>query len=246
MPSVTVKVWVPAIAGAAASAVVCAVLSKWAWRRNRAKVVAEAVRERRSMFLQDLNGEAASDADVQAMLEAANWAPTHGQTQPWRFSVFCRSTGEMQDFFRLQLTSSETMLKQTGLSAEAEKDLKKFISKQPKKSKEIAKCSHVIAVSMKRQANPEKLMPEWEEMAAVACAVQNAHIVACQLGVAAYWSSGGTDGPLATQEVRKRLNLESGDKCLGILYVGKADVKVWEKSQGRATRGPIAEKAHWY
>ena len=25
---------------------------------------------------------------VQAMLEAANWAPTHGKTEPWRFVVF--------------------------------------------------------------------------------------------------------------------------------------------------------------
>ncbi len=29
-----------------------------------------------------------------------------------------------------------------------------------------------VAVCCKRRAKPEKLMPEWEEMAAVSCAVQ--------------------------------------------------------------------------
>jgi len=99
---------------------------------------------------------------------------------------------------------------------------------------------------MKRKADPEKIMPEWEEIAAVASAVQNAHIVACELGVAAYWSSGGAEGPLATDEVRKRLELEDGDRCLGIMYVGMADEDTWEKSRTKATRGSIDKKVNWY
>jgi hypothetical protein len=31
---------------------------------------------------------------VLAMLEAANWAPTHGKTEPWRFVVLGRSAQE--------------------------------------------------------------------------------------------------------------------------------------------------------
>lgn len=43
---------------------------------------------------------------------------------------------------------------------------------------------------MKRQALPEKLMPEWEELCAVAMAVQNMHLMATSMGdVAAFWSS---------------------------------------------------------
>jgi len=180
------------------------------------------------------------------MLEVANWAPTHGQTQPWRFSVFCRATGHLEKFFRLQFDSSQARLSAGSFSKAAEQDLKKFVSKFPHKIKDINKCSHVVAISMKRQANPEKLMPEWEEIAAVASAVQNAHILACQLGVAAYWSSGGTEGPLATQPVRDLLELGDGDRCLGILYIGMADEDVWEKCEARAVRGPIEEKTRWY
>jgi Nitroreductase family len=37
--------------------------------------------------MQDMNGERVTDAEVQQILEAANWAPTHGKTEPWRFAV---------------------------------------------------------------------------------------------------------------------------------------------------------------
>eukprot|EP00929_Paragymnodinium_shiwhaense_P121207 TRINITY_DN93367_c0_g1_i1.p1 TRINITY_DN93367_c0_g1~~TRINITY_DN93367_c0_g1_i1.p1 ORF type:complete len:245 (+),score=59.98 TRINITY_DN93367_c0_g1_i1:53-787(+) len=244
MSAVKAPTWVSVAAGAAAGVVLCSLLSRK--RSDDVDIVEKAVVNRRSMFLQDLNGESAADEDVMRMLEAANWAPTHGLTQPWRFSVFRRSTQQLEAFFKLQLDASEAWIQAGNVPAEAQGDLKKFITKQPKKKKDIAKCSHVVAISMKRQANAEKKMPEWEEVAAVSCAVQNAHIVACQLGVAAYWSSGGTEGPLATEEVRKLLELEDGDRCLGLLYIGKADAGKWEKSRERATRGPINEKTAWH
>lgn len=253
------KPWAAAAAGAAVGALACAAITRWTKaspevvekasvdvvEKMSVEVVEKAIIDRRSMFLQDLNGEAASDEAVERMLEAANWAPTHGKTQPWRFTVFRRSSGQVDSFFNVQLNSSKDLLALGGLSSDEEAALTKFVKKQPSKAKDIAKCSHVIAISMKAQANPEKLMPEWEEMAAVSCAVQNAHIVACQLGVACYWTSGGNEGPLKTDEVRDLLKLTKGDKCLGLLMVGKADLEVWEKNQGKASRGPIAEKVTW-
>lgn len=242
------KPWAAAVAGAAAGALAYAAVTTWSRKHGEkasVEVVEKAIQERRSMFLQDLNGEAASDEAIHRMLEAANWAPTHGQTQPWRFMVFQRSSGQVDAFFKVQLDSSQALLDLGGLSKDEEAALKKFVKKQPSKAKDIAKCSHVIAISMKAQANPEKIMPEWEEMAAVSCAVQNAHIVACQLGVACYWTSGGTEGPLKTDEVRELLQVEAGDKCIGLLMVGQADPETWAKSQGRASRGLMTEKVTW-
>jgi len=238
--------WVPAIAGAAAGAA-----AFWAFSRRNARsaqvdVIEKAVLERRSMFLQDLNGEEAPDAAVEAMLSAANWAPTHGQTQPWRFHVMRRKTDAVDKFFNLQASACEAWIKSGTASAEAVKEMNKFTTKLPKKFGDIRKASHVIAVIMKRQANPEKIMPEWEEIAATACAVQNAHILGCAHGVAAYWSSGGTEGPLAAQEVRNFLKLEEGDRCLGLIYVGMADDATWAKSQARAVRGSPADKTEWH
>jgi nitroreductase len=163
-------------------------------------IVEKAIIERRSMFLPDLNGEDAPEEAIKRMLEAANWAPTHGKTQPWRFTVFRRSTGQVAKFLEVLLQSSQARLSQSGVSQEEQAALEKAVQKHAKKVKDMAKCSHVIAICMKRQALVEKLMPEWEEHAAVACAVQNAHVLACQLGVAMYWTSGGTEGPLKTAD----------------------------------------------
>ena len=47
----------------------------------------------------------------------------------------------------------------------------------------------MVAICMRRQALPEKVMPEWEETCAVACAVQNLWLAATAHGIA----GGGPD-----------------------------------------------------
>ena len=51
-------------------------------------LIMDAIRRRRSYSLKYLSGDPIPLDDVQLMLEAANWAPSHGQTEPWRFTVF--------------------------------------------------------------------------------------------------------------------------------------------------------------
>lgn len=236
-----------AIAGALGYAVICKLRREAsALNNDSAAIVESAIVERRSLFLGDLNGEDASEEAVQRMLAAANWAPTHGKTQPWRFTVFRRSSGQVAKFLDVLLESSQARLSQSGVSKDEQAALQKAVQKHPNKVKQMAKCSHVIAVCMKRQALPEKLMPLWEEHAAVACAVQNAHLLACQLGVAMYWTSGGTEGPLKTTEIRKLLDLEDDrDECLGLMCVGMANPNVWERCQQSAKRDPIESKTRW-
>eukprot|EP00747_Dinoflagellata_sp_TGD_P166301 gnl/TRDRNA2_/TRDRNA2_188902_c0_seq1.p1 gnl/TRDRNA2_/TRDRNA2_188902_c0~~gnl/TRDRNA2_/TRDRNA2_188902_c0_seq1.p1 ORF type:complete len:245 (+),score=51.70 gnl/TRDRNA2_/TRDRNA2_188902_c0_seq1:126-860(+) len=239
---------VAAAAGAAAGAVACAAVMRYLQRRMeepRAKVVQKAVEARRSLFPRDLNGADAPEEVINAMLEMANWAPTHGRTEPWRFTVLRRSTNAIETFFKLAGEGSKRWLSE-GADGKAEQDLNKFTKKLPSKLKEIASVSHVVVICMKRQANPEKIMPEWEEVAATACAVQNMHIVGCAHGVAGYWSSGGCDGPMACTEVRSFLGLEDGDRCLGMFYVGMADDAKWAKMQKDAVRQPIADKVQWH
>jgi nitroreductase len=48
--------------------------------------------------MQDMNGEQVSDAEVQQILEAANWAPTHGKTEPWRFAVLASPSAQREAF----------------------------------------------------------------------------------------------------------------------------------------------------
>ena len=129
------------------------------------------------------------------------------------------------------------------LGPESDK-FKAFQEKQLRKAKEKAKVSHLVAIGMKRlPTDPDKKpMPEWEEMAAVSCAVQNRHLMATSLGVAAYWSSGG---PIDDHRIIEHLGFSAaeGDKCLGLFHVGLAPPGTAQKY--RAARGDMDRKVKY-
>lgn len=53
--------------------------------------LAQLIKSRRSIYPKHMTGDRVSTPHINAMLEAANWAPTHGHTEPWRFVVLGRS-----------------------------------------------------------------------------------------------------------------------------------------------------------
>jgi len=55
-------------------------------------------------------------------------------------------------------------------------------------------------------------MPEWEDQAAVACAVQNLHLMATAMGVAGYWSSGGVGDAFDHAIMKEFLELGETDR----------------------------------
>ena len=55
---------------------------------DSADVVFAAILHRRSMGLSRLKPDPVDRKLIERMLEAANWAPSHGDTEPWRFTVF--------------------------------------------------------------------------------------------------------------------------------------------------------------
>jgi len=80
------------------------------------------------------------------------------------------------------------------------------------------RVSFMIAIVMLRQAGSTRI-PEWEEMAATACAVQNMHIQASAFpGLACYWSSWHSAARDSTK-MAEFLGMESEDKCLGFFIV---------------------------
>jgi nitroreductase len=50
--------------------------------------VLKAIHDRRSVFQASFTEEEVSKEDILSILEAANAAPTHKRTQPWRFVIF--------------------------------------------------------------------------------------------------------------------------------------------------------------
>ena len=90
---------------------------------------------------------------------------------------------------------------------------------------------------MQRQVGGK--IPEIEEVAAVACAVQNMHLTASAAGLAAKWSS----PPVCYMpEINDFLGLAPTDKCLGLFYVG------WPKdgaTLGASPRQPWEDKVEF-
>lgn len=181
------------------------------------------IKARRSTFPKQYDaGKYVDNAIINQMLENANWAPTHKFTEPWRFTVF---TGKgLKTFAGLQAS----VYKNSAGTNYREENYQKLLTTP-------LLASHVISIGMKRHA--EKNIPEIEEIAAVACAVQNMHLTAAAYNVGCYWTTGGVT---FTDAAKPFFDLDVPDKLMGFFYVGVIAVP---SPPGK--RGAIEEKVKW-
>lgn len=84
-------------------------------------------------------------------------------------------------------------------------------------------------------------MPEWEELAATAAAVQNLHLMGTALGVSGYWTSSGPEGARDSNRVKSWLGLLPEDRCIGAFLLGKSD----NTASYRGQRKPFEDKVTW-
>ena len=88
---------------------------------------------------------------------------------------------------------------------------------------------------MKR--DPNKKFPEIEEIAAVACAVQNIYLSLTAYGLGGYLTTGGVT---YKQSAKEFFGLEEDDKLLGFFYLGHVAVP-----SPAGKRKPVEEKVEW-
>lgn len=163
---------------------------------------------------------------IDEILENANWAPTHGFTEPWRFKIF---SGDYRKVLGEKLQE---------LYSENTPDDQFRQDKFDKLGQNPVLAPLVMAICMKRGDNPK--IPELEEIEAVACAVQNMHLTAAAAGLGAFWSSPPI---LDTDGMREFLSLRESDRCLGLFYIGwLKEGENWPKS----SRGPVSNKIDWF
>lgn len=182
-------------------------------------MIFDLIARRRAVFPAQYNEKPISRRHLEKILQAANWAPTHRKTEPWRFKVF---TGEGRT--RLGNFLSDTYQQVTPKPKQV---------KIKKLRENPSKAAAVIAICMQR--DPEERVPEWEEIASVAMAVQNMWLCCTELGIGSYWSS-----PALIQHMDTFLDLQAGERCLGFFYMGYYDT-VPEPGE----RNPIEEKVVW-
>ncbi len=184
----------------------------------------QLISHRRTTKPAKMNGQQIPDAQVWQLLELADWAPTHGHTEPWRFVVYAGNKVQQfcQDHARLY---------------QQETPPDKFMQDKYNKLLHMGDgASHILVAVMQRGSLPK--IPALEELAATACAVQNLLLGATALGIASYWGSGGMT---YHQSIKDNLQLREEDQVMGILYLGYTDKPVSEGKRNIA----LTEKVIW-
>ncbi len=179
----------------------------------------ELIPKRRAVFPPQFNDRPIAKTDLEKVLEAANWAPTHRRTEPWRFKVLQGdSKTRLGEFLSTKYQETDPRPKQIKI---------KKLQENPQRS------ATVIAICMQR--DPQERLPEWEEVAATAMAVQNMWLCCTAMGIGSYWSSPGL-----IRYMDEFFALNEGERCLGFFYMG-----YYDEEPPLVERGAVSEKVRW-
>jgi len=194
---------------------------------NDASIFEKIALTRRSVYPKDYVSGKIDDALVVKILELADRAPTHKRTEPWRFTVFTgaglQKLAEFQAECYKQVTTANGSFKE---------DRFQNLLQKPHES------SHIIAVGMKR--DPAASVPEWEELGAVFCAIENIYLAATANQLGCYLSTGGITN---FEEAKSFFGLEPQDKLCGFIHLGKT--AIYESGLPVSKRRPLNEKMNW-
>ncbi len=195
------------------------------------------IRTRRTITPKDLNGEPVSDIELHSLLEAANWAPTHHKTQPWRYVIVAggQAITNYLGFLDTWYTENSGRLPEETV-VKFRRKMDSVILQWPEK------VSHLLVIVMKRQAREDRLLPEWEELSACAMSVQNLQLMATSLQLGAFWSSHTwCKDARDSLDMKEYLACEERDKVLGALTIGRYDTRM----EFSSTRSPMLDKVQF-
>ena len=167
---------------------------------EKTEVLKNIIEARKSIYPKSYSTEEIKDEVLAEIINAANFDPNHKKTKPWRFKVF---RGEEKNQLGAQLAELYKQPTRPEVFLE-----KKFLDIADK----AAKSNTVVSISV----NFSGLVPEWEEIAATAMAVQNMYLTATAHEIGCYWSS-----HQVIYHLGEFLGLEDHQKCIGLFYLGK-------------------------
>jgi len=164
--------------------------------------ISKIIKTRRAVYPSQFRGGDITKKTINIILENANSAPTHRMTQPWFFKVY-----KSENKNKLGLEMAEAYEQYSNTQSEL------------KKKKIIEKCYQsncIIVIFMQRDS--KESVPEWEEIAATAMAVQNMWLTCVEYKIGCYWST-----PKYVKKMNKFFKLKENERCLGFFYMGKYD-----------------------
>jgi cation diffusion facilitator family transporter len=184
----------------------------------------EIIKNRRSVYPRQYEkGKTVPDDVIWQILENATRAPNHKQTEPWRFKVF---SGEGLRYF----AELQAGLYQQYAGSDYNEGRYQKLLEYP------LLASHVISIGMRR--NEKGVLPETEEIEAVACAVENMFLTVTAYGLGCYWT---TAGITYFEQAKAHFDLGEKDKLLGFFYIGY----VAKPFDGISKRSPVQTKVEW-
>lgn len=160
------------------------------------------IKDRRSISPEQFSERRVHKEILEEILTNGTWAPTHGMTQPWRFTAYVgdgmRVIGpKLAEWYRQFSGDKFSPGKYEKLRVRGER------------------VTALVAVGM--VPDPNGRIVEIEEVEAVACAIQNMQLTATAYGIGAFWSSPGF---IYKDEVRDFVGLPDNGKLLGLVYFG--------------------------
>jgi nitroreductase len=159
------------------------------------------------------------------ILEDANWAPTHGITQPWRFNVFVGDA-------RLVLADALiSIYDQITPSEEVRPE---------KRAKLRVSCEQApVIIAVAARVEPNGRISTLDEICATACAVENLLLSSHQRGLGSFWSTAPAG---CSREFLSWLGLDSTHHAMGLVYIGYPKGEPIPTS----TRIPLAERVTFH
>ena len=140
-----------------------------------------------------------SGTEIAAMLAAADTAPDHGHLHPWRLVV-------LDEAHRARVATAYAAAQR---AVDDAPDLIERAASKPMRGP----C--VIAAFARTVAHPK--VPDWEQLAAAAAAVQNLCLAATALGYGSAWRTGWF---VERAEVREALGAAEDERVIGMVHIG--------------------------
>lgn len=189
----------------------------------RKTYVTEVIRQRRSIYADSYISKEISDELLEEILTNATWAPTHKMTEPWRFIVFRgKYLAEYGEYMARYY--AESYAKKLSPAALAER--LNYLRNYPLN----AACMIGVVLARNRKVD----LPEWEEIAAVSCAVQNIALTCAVNKIGSYWSTKSVAIDYLTE-----FGLAENEQSLGLLYLGYYPEAL---EPARKKRSPLSKK----
>jgi len=196
------------------------------------------IKTRRTITPKDFSGEVLPQQQIETLLEAANWAPTHKKNEPWRFTVISgpEKISDYLDLLENWYSDHKEEL--------PEKESDFFAMKvEGARNTWPTNASHVIVLGMVRHGKSP--LPEWEEICALATSVQNIHLALTSIpNSGGFWSSHTWCRKARdSQEMRDFLGLrDTEDRVFGAFILGKVE---GDMNRFKSNRGELKDKVQW-